>query len=102
MAQALHNIPVIIMDGPCSHVNSSEGCDCSSKPSSLAQSLTEMDFERGIWQAALDGDVNRVKSLLDKGGDPDVRDGSGYTALVNNITVVANYTFFTLKSNCSK
>ena len=73
----------IIMDGPCSHVNSSEGCDCSSKPSSCAQSLTEMDFERGIWQAALDGDVKRVKSLLDKGWDPDARDGSGYTALVN-------------------
>ena len=71
-----------IMDGPCSHVNSS-GCHCSSKPSSCAQSLTEMDFERGIWQAALDGDVKRVKSLLDKGGDPDARDGSGYTALVN-------------------
>ena len=74
---------VVIMEGLCSHVNSSEGCGCSSKPSSCAQSLTEMDFERGIWQAALDGNVNRVKSLLDKGGDPDARDGSGYTALVN-------------------
>jgi len=42
-----------------------------------------MDFERGIWQAALDGNVKRVRTLLDKGGDPDARDGSGYTALVN-------------------
>ncbi len=71
------------MDGICEHVDSAKGCNCSSKPSSLAQSLTEMDFERGIWQAALDGNMNRVRSLLDKGGDPDARDGSGYTALVN-------------------
>jgi len=40
-----------------------------------------MDFERGIWQAALDDNLNRVRTLLDKGGDPDARDGSGYTAL---------------------
>ena len=83
MAQVVHNISVMIMDGLSSHVHISEGCGCSSRPSSYAQSLTEMDFERGIWQAALDGNVNRVKSLLDKGGDPDERDGSGYTALVN-------------------
>ena len=42
-----------------------------------------MDFERGIWQAALDSDVNRVRKFLDKGTDPNLRDGSGYTALVN-------------------
>jgi len=52
-----------------------------SKSSLYAQSLTEMDFERGIWQAALDGNVKRVRLLLDKGGDPDARDSSGYTAL---------------------
>ena len=39
-----------------------------------------MDFERGIWQTSLDGDVNRVKKLLHKGRDPNSRDGSGYTA----------------------
>ncbi|KAJ7369886.1 Ankyrin repeat domain-containing protein 39 [Desmophyllum pertusum] len=54
------------MEESCDHVNSSEGCNCSSKPSSYAQSLTEMDFERGIWQAALDGNMDRVRSLLDK------------------------------------
>lgn len=43
-----------------------------------------MDFERGIWQAALDGNVKRVRLLLDKGWDPDARDGSGYTALVRD------------------
>lgn len=76
----------LTMEEFCDHVNSTGGCDCSSKPSSYAQSLTEMDFERGIWQAALDGNVSRVRTLLDKGGDPDARDGSGYTALVNTYT----------------
>lgn len=69
------------MKGSCEHGNTTEGCDCSSKPSPYAQSLTELDFERGIWQAALDGNVKRIRSLLDKGGDPDAQDSSGYTAL---------------------
>ena len=50
-----------------------------------AQSLSEMDFERGIWRAALDGDVKRVTILLDKGTDSNSRDGLGYTALVNHV-----------------
>ncbi|XP_068733040.1 ankyrin repeat domain-containing protein 39-like isoform X2 [Montipora capricornis] len=65
-------------DQSCEH---EEACGCASKPQPCAQSFTEMDFERGIWQAALDGNMKRVRSLLDKGGDPDARDGSGYTAL---------------------
>ncbi|XP_068686584.1 ankyrin repeat domain-containing protein 39-like isoform X2 [Montipora foliosa] len=65
-------------DQSCEH---EEACGCASKPLPCAQSFTEMDFERGIWQAALDGNIKRVRSLLDKGGDPDARDGSGYTAL---------------------
>ena len=44
-----------------------------------------MDFERGIWQTSLDGDVNRVRKLLHKGRDPNSRDGSGYTAMVNHV-----------------
>ncbi len=48
---------------------------------SVTQTLDEMDFERGIWQAALDGDYSRVKKLLDKGVSPDITDSSGYTAL---------------------
>ena len=44
-----------------------------------------MDFERGMWQTSLDGDVDRVRKLLDKGTDPNPREGSGYTALVNHV-----------------
>ena len=75
------------MEESCEH-HSTHVCDCSSKPSLYTQSLTEMDFERGIWQAALDNNVKRITTILDKGGDPDARDGSGYTALVRKLIVV--------------
>ena len=76
---------VLTMEDLCNHINRAGKCGCSSTSSTYAQSLSEMDFERGIWQAALDGDVKRVRKLLDKGTDPNLRDGSGYTALVNRI-----------------
>ena len=76
---------LLTMEDLCNHVNRAGKCGCSSTSSTYAQSLSEMDFERGIWQAALDGDVNRVRKFLDKGTDPNLRDGSGYTALVNRI-----------------
>ncbi|XP_026199434.1 ankyrin repeat domain-containing protein 39 [Anabas testudineus] len=62
----------------------SQRCSCCSHPvssPSVYQTLTEMDFERGIWSAALDGDLDRVKSMIHKGTDPNLRDSSGYTAL---------------------
>ncbi|XP_074526800.1 ankyrin repeat domain-containing protein 39 isoform X1 [Halichoeres trimaculatus] len=62
----------------------SHKCSCCSHPvssSSVYQTLDEMDFERGIWSAAMDGDLERVKSLFQKGTDPNLRDKAGYTAL---------------------
>uniref|UniRef100_A0AAZ1XEY2 Ankyrin repeat domain 39 n=1 Tax=Oreochromis aureus TaxID=47969 RepID=A0AAZ1XEY2_OREAU len=59
-------------------------CLCCSHPVSSAsvyQTLYEMDFERGIWSAAMNGDLERVKSLVQKGTDPNLRDSAGYTAL---------------------
>lgn len=82
------------MEESCEH-HSTHVCDCSSKPSLYTQSLTEMDFERGIWQAALDNNVKRITTILDKGGDPDERDGSGYTALVRK-TVCGIYIFLAI------
>ena len=79
------------MEESCEH-HSTHVCDCSSKPSLYTQSLTEMDFERGIWQAALDNNVKRITTILDKGGEPDARDGSGYTALVRKL-VCGRYLF---------
>ncbi|XP_048588108.1 ankyrin repeat domain-containing protein 39-like [Nematostella vectensis] len=58
-------------------------CECcghlESQP--CAQTMDEMEFERGIWPAALDGELSRVKSFLDRGVNFDMTDKSGYTAL---------------------
>ncbi|XP_043940320.1 ankyrin repeat domain-containing protein 39 isoform X2 [Protopterus annectens] len=62
-----------------------EGCACFSHeslvPHSVQQTVDEMTFERGIWSAAVDGDLDHVKKFLQKGTDPSVPDRSGYTAL---------------------
>uniref|UniRef100_H3D1Q0 Ankyrin repeat domain 39 n=1 Tax=Tetraodon nigroviridis TaxID=99883 RepID=H3D1Q0_TETNG len=56
-------------------------CSCCSGPvSSVHQTLHEMDFERGIWSAALHGDLQRVRSLVQKGTQPNLKDTAGYTA----------------------
>lgn len=83
-------------------------CSCSShRPTpSVHQTLEEMDFGRGtspahvhifishhvdvlknclflgIWSAAMDGDVERVRAFIKKGIDPDMRDQTNYSALV--------------------
>ena len=51
-----------------------------------AQTLDEMEFERGIWGAAIEGDAERVRAAIQKGRSSsssaaDVRDAAGYTAL---------------------
>ncbi len=44
--------------------------------------LQEMEFERGIWSAAMDGEEEKVRRLLGSGTSPDTTDSAGYTALV--------------------
>ncbi|XP_072122851.1 ankyrin repeat domain-containing protein 39 [Mobula birostris] len=65
--------------------NHSLDCTCcsidSSVPRSVHQTLEEMDFDRGIWSAACNGEFSRVQSFLEKGTDPNSPDLSGYTAL---------------------
>ncbi|KAK7933899.1 hypothetical protein WMY93_004795 [Mugilogobius chulae] len=59
-------------------------CQCCTHPvssSNVYQTLSEMDFERGIWSAAMEGDLERVKGLIQKGTHPNVTDSAGYTAL---------------------
>ena len=45
--------------------------------------LQEMEFERSICGAAVDGDVKRIDKLLSQNVSPNYTDGSGYTALVS-------------------
>lgn len=57
-------------------------CKSNYSNSSVSQTLDEMDFERGIWYAAQNGDLARVEYLLGvKGISPNARDLSGYVAL---------------------
>ncbi|GAB0092665.1 ankyrin repeat domain-containing protein 39 [Sergentomyia squamirostris] len=53
---------------------------CQCKPTAAVQSLDEMEFERGIWTAALYGDMERLEIAIGRGATND-RDNSGYTAL---------------------
>ncbi|XP_049950545.1 ankyrin repeat domain-containing protein 39-like isoform X1 [Schistocerca serialis cubense] len=48
---------------------------------SVYQTLDELDFERGLWSPAQNGDMSRVKNLLERGVPVDSRDSAGYTAL---------------------
>ncbi|KAJ2953625.1 hypothetical protein O0L34_g1229 [Tuta absoluta] len=52
---------------------------------SVCQTLSEMDWERGLWNAAYNGDNERVQSLIDKAKNVkevvNAPDNSGYTAL---------------------
>lgn len=58
------------------------GCCQNVTAKSTVQTLQELDFERGIWSAALNGEIQRIKEYLNKDGDPNVVDSSGYYALV--------------------
>lgn len=61
-----------------------EACNHGSAHSSLHQTLDELSFERGIWQACLDGDLGRVEQLIQKNrSSVDEPDSSGYYALVS-------------------
>lgn len=55
-------------------------CSHSSAQPSVHQSLDELEFERGIWSAALENDVGRLRKLLSS-TSPDATDTAGYTAL---------------------
>ncbi|XP_074658535.1 SMC5-SMC6 complex localization factor protein 1-like [Tubulanus polymorphus] len=65
--------------GGCGH--GAGGCSLPSPYPSLVQTIDEMQFERGIWNAAIDGDVTRVEKFIRKGIHVDSEDTSGYTAL---------------------
>lgn len=64
------------------HSEHSGGC-CSGHGAghSTQETLDELDFTRGIWAAARDGEEDRVRELLTKGTHPSLKDAAGYTAL---------------------
>ena len=52
-------------------------------PHQYTRTLTEMSFERGLWSAAVDGDISKCAQLIESGRDVNETDSSGYTALVS-------------------
>ena len=72
-----------------SHGDADRGhqCDhvCQVSTSSVCQTLDEMEFERGVWSAAMNGEIQKVDTYLQNGGDANVLDTSGYTALVSTL-----------------
>ncbi|KAE8618844.1 hypothetical protein XENTR_v10009523 [Xenopus tropicalis] len=54
---------------------------CTGAAAGVRETVEEMDFQRGIWSAALDGDLKRVRHFIQKGTNPSLPDNFGYTAL---------------------
>jgi len=57
-----------------------ENCGCLQHSSETQQSLSELEFERGIWNAAIYNEVDRIKYFISN-GKTNERDNFGYTAL---------------------
>ena len=72
-------------DNHGNHHHGDSCCHQSAAPRSVYQTLDEMDFERGLWSAAVDGDKERVQKFLDKGEDPNTMDKSGFAPLVSSL-----------------
>ncbi|CAF4761357.1 unnamed protein product [Pieris macdunnoughi] len=66
-----------------SHCN--HDCHITNANKSVCQTLSEMDWERGIWNAAFSGDKDRITELINKSRNitetVNVPDNAGYTAL---------------------
>lgn len=65
---------------PCTDRDFHDHTKCSSKGVGATQSLSELDFDRGIWSAAMSNEIDRLEALITKGHLYD-RDSCGYTAL---------------------
>ena len=58
-------------------------CSGENLTPSVYQTINELEFERGIWSSALNGEVDKIKQHLSKGVNPNATDSSGYVALVS-------------------
>lgn len=58
--------------------------DChhhSSGVGGVFQTLDEIDFAKGPWNLAVNGDYPGIQKYLSNGGEPSIRDASGYSPL---------------------
>eukprot|EP01111_Echinosteliopsis_oligospora_P003611 TRINITY_DN15668_c0_g1_i1.p1 TRINITY_DN15668_c0_g1~~TRINITY_DN15668_c0_g1_i1.p1 ORF type:complete len:138 (-),score=21.45 TRINITY_DN15668_c0_g1_i1:270-683(-) len=63
------------MEHKCDHKT------CMHANAPATQTLEELNFERGLWTAAIQGDILKAKEKLNKKEDPNKRDESGYAPL---------------------
>jgi ankyrin repeat protein len=58
-------------------------CDCKTTNFSLVQSLEEIEFEKSIHNACIQGDVDKVRNMINKDGKTILKqqDKSGYSCL---------------------
>ena len=52
------------------------------KPTHSYLTQQELEFERGVWSAAMDGEEGKVRRRLAEGTSPNATDSAGYTPLV--------------------
>uniref|UniRef100_A0A1I8N104 Uncharacterized protein n=1 Tax=Musca domestica TaxID=7370 RepID=A0A1I8N104_MUSDO len=55
-------------------------CKCHKQVQPAQQTITDMEFDRGIWNAVIYNEVDRVRSFIQKGKTMDL-DNCDYTAL---------------------
>ncbi|XP_017834903.1 ankyrin repeat domain-containing protein 39 [Drosophila busckii] len=60
--------------------HSADNCKCHKQTQPAQQTLSDMDFDRGIWNAAIYNEVERVRDFIKK-GQAMARDDCNYTAL---------------------
>ncbi|XP_026738474.1 ankyrin repeat domain-containing protein 39 [Trichoplusia ni] len=67
------------------HPHECDHSSCTHANASVSQTLSEMDWERGLWHAAFYGDEEKVVSLISKARNSKVTvnspDNAGYTPL---------------------
>ncbi|XP_075992286.1 uncharacterized protein LOC142987425 [Anticarsia gemmatalis] len=67
------------------HGNNCDHSHCTHANASVCQSISEMDWERGLWYAAFYGDEERVRELIKKARNAkelvNTPDNAGYTPL---------------------
>ncbi len=68
-------------------------CD-HTQSSSVTHTPDALDSERGVWSAALNGETGKVIKFIEGGGDPDVVDNAGYTALVSHRPSHLDFIFY--------
>lgn len=78
---------------------------CKCKGQTAAQSLDEMEFERGIWHAAQYGELDKIRRLLERGKcEVDQRDSAGknYQFLCAAIYCLVHFRVYCVALRCQK